>query len=432
VCTAKYSNTLGYSCAECQRGTAAAVITLLVVLVAVAIACVCCFLYGKTGLSDGQDAGASCFAKVTALPWSKLRIPIVVIQITTQFFSITGLPIPDIYRHFLSWLDVLNLDLSWALSLGCVLRTSFYQRLLINTLSPLVIASLLMCSYGFIRHRNKVQVLSPRSSHRCVAPQRTSTLNRASATHCSMVLAMTFLIYSTVSTTIFQTFACDSVDDDAELKAVFLRADYSVQCGTHVHMLYKVYAGVMIILYPIGIPVLYIWLLKQSRHMGYAHGSSKHIQSALSSTGFLWRSYTSRMYYWEVVECMRRLLLTGAIVFIAPGTSAQAAVACLLAMVSAVLAVYCKPHIDALDGKIYTVGAINIFMSMFLSLAMKSDVSRETQDSQASFAIVLIILNVGIVAVALIQMCLVGCRTLSGASQKSPIDDHRHVEAFSS
>jgi hypothetical protein len=116
------------------------------------------------------------------------------------------------------------------------------------------------------------------------------------------------------------------------------------------------------------------------------------------------------MYYWEVIECIRRLLLTGAVVFIAPGTSAQAAVACVLAVVSLATALYCKPHAEKLDGAIYTIGALIVFLSMFLSLAMKADISKETSASQHAFAVVLVLLNIGMIVAALVQIVLVGHR----------------------
>jgi hypothetical protein len=142
---------------------------------------------------------------------------------------------------------------------------------------------------------------------------------------------------------------------------------------------------------------------------------SKHRDVSLRSTRFLWKTYTPQMYYWEVVECLRRLLLTGAIVFIAPGTAAQAAVACVFAMFSIVIALYCQPHADALDGRIYTNGAMIIFLSMFLSLAMKANVSSETDYSQHVFAVVLVVLNVAMAIAAVVQMGLVGRRAYASS-----------------
>ena len=41
-----------------------------------------------------------------------------------------------------------------------------------------------------------------------------------------------------------QTFACDTLE---ELGTTFLRADYSLECYTPEHKLYRAYAGIMIL-----------------------------------------------------------------------------------------------------------------------------------------------------------------------------------------
>jgi hypothetical protein len=114
------------------------------------------------------------------------------------------------------------------------------------------------------------------------------------------------------------------------------------------------------------------------------------------------------MYYWEVAKCVRRLLLTGVIVFIAPDTTAQAARSCILAVVSMAVAMQCKPHESSLDGYLYTVRALIIFFSMFMSLAMKTDISKETNESQDAFAVVLIIMNAFMIGATIVKIILVG------------------------
>ena len=55
-------------------------------------------------------------------------------------------------------------------------------------------------------------------------------------------------------------------------------------------------------------------------------GAVRHVRSKdveLQSTVFLWGSYEPRVYYWEVLEMLRKMLMTGAIVFMSPGTPTQ-------------------------------------------------------------------------------------------------------------
>eukprot|EP00953_Heterococcus_sp_UTEX-ZZ885_P035577 18362-Heterococcus_DN1.PRE.1 len=420
-CTTGYKGPW-YQCTQCRTGTKAAIYSALA-LVLVAFALATWYLAIQLlGLSDGQDAistfsALGCMKKLASLPWDKLRIPVVAFQIVTQFISITGLPLPDIYRNFLSWTDAFNLNLGWLLSLGCLTKIDFYQKLLITTLGPVVVAAALTCTHTVVRYRNPVQAVAA-DSQIATQPATPSSLEKALAKHYLVFLAMTFLIYSTVSTTVFQTFACDIIDEDIKTAVTtrYLRADYSIQCDTHEHNLYKAYAAIMIIIYPLGIPALYAWLLwsnkgkLSSKNDASVRMLNRHRDVSLRPTRFLWKTYTPQMYYWEVVECMRRQLLTGTIVFIKPGTRAQVSVACILAVVSMVTALHFRPHADTLDGRIYTVGAMIIFLSMFLSLAMKTDNNNETKDSQNAFAVVLVVLNVVMMGTAVVQIIQVGRR----------------------
>ena len=38
--------------------------------------------------------------------------------------------------------------------------------------------------------------------------------------------------------------------------------DYSIDCNTSEHKMYSIYAGVMILVFPFGIPLMYYFLLK--------------------------------------------------------------------------------------------------------------------------------------------------------------------------
>lgn len=59
------------------------------------------------------------------------------------------------------------------------------------------------------------------------------------------------------------------------------------------------------------------------------------------------------LYYYEVVECGRRILLTGVLIFISPQSSAQAAMACIFAFASLLGFELLRPHLDPVDSCLY-------------------------------------------------------------------------------
>jgi hypothetical protein len=433
VCAEGYSSTIGYECTQCKSDNRVTIYTAIAIVVVLFIVAVCFVVYATLNLDDGQDAAdtlrnrdskgcCNCRQMIAKFPWNKLRIPIVAFQIVTQFIGITGLPLPEFYQRFLGWTDVFNFNLGWLLSLSCLTKINFYQRLLLTTLSPIAATLILRCIYMCIDRKHPVQEAA---SQRAI-DSKTARLTALKEKLYLVFLAMTFLIYSTVSTTVFQTFACDRIDYDVNTAVTtsYLRADYSIQCDTLKHDLYQYYAYLMIAVYPLGIPVMYSWLLyttkDQHNSVDTVTDDQRKHKPELKPTRFLWKSYNSDFYYWEVIECVRRLLLTGAVVFIVPGTAAQAAIACVMAVFTMVVALYYKPHADPLDGQIYTGGSVIIFLSMFLSLAMRTDVSNETHYSQSVFAVVLVVLNGIMLAAACFQVLIVGCRAIRPKKRQPP------------
>ncbi|CAN0475629.1 unnamed protein product, partial [Ectocarpus sp. 12 AP-2014] len=181
------------------------------------------------------------------LPMDKLKILVVVWQILTVFPTITGAEFPPAYAQFLSIIDFINLDIGSIFAGTCILpRVSFYQRLLVTTLTPIALAGVLLLTYTMAKGRAGI------GSASVVA--RKAAWSR----HMAAGLLLTFLVFTSTSTVVFKTFACD---DQAVEGESYLRADYSLSCKTDTHTWYKVYAGVMIVVYPIGIPLLYAFIL---------------------------------------------------------------------------------------------------------------------------------------------------------------------------
>ncbi|MEP2386935.1 hypothetical protein, partial [Hyphomonas sp.] len=115
-----------------------------------------------------------------------------------QFAAITGNVYPEGYTNFVAKLTPINFDLGLFLSYSCMVTTDFYDRLVISTVTPLIMLLALSGSYFVGKKRNRgfeeaIQVVQYR--------------------HQSAALFLLFLVYSSVSYTIFQTFACDDLVD---------------------------------------------------------------------------------------------------------------------------------------------------------------------------------------------------------------------------
>ncbi|KAG5181937.1 hypothetical protein JKP88DRAFT_320131 [Tribonema minus] len=318
VCADGYAAVTGYKCVKCTAGVASAVVVGVVVLFAAVGLGLWILFAAALGLGEGADATSTFAAASGTLKLSRgcvilarhLRTSVIVMQILTQFVSITGVALPLQYLDFLQVMDLISLDLRWLTSPGCVLHLSFYQRLVLTTLVPLGIAGV---------------ILAPRAYRRCRPRSAGAKLQRVCEQDLHVLLVFAFLVYSGVSLTIFQTFACDYLEYDGPDGTWYLRADYTIQCRTPEHAAYVTYAAIMLLVYPLGIPAIFAWLIR----LGAADVRER---SALASaTSFLRKPYSPQTPYWECAECLRRLLLAGLLFFIMPGTAGQTAVACVFA-----------------------------------------------------------------------------------------------------
>ncbi|KAG5182785.1 hypothetical protein JKP88DRAFT_318258 [Tribonema minus] len=441
VCASGYASGSKYTCYQCTAANRAAAITGTIIAALVAVAAIMYLLpfWDVNGTAGALAAWGlqrdiiKCCGRFR-VNGNHLRIPIIVIQLIGGFISITGLELAPSFETFIRTLSVLPiLSFGW----GCVWDASFYQRLLVMTLFPLVLVALLGISW--------LRVLARVRKMRCSVDDAAAQAVRQHALHkhWTAFLALTFLVYGTVSSIIFQTFACDHVQ---ELHTAYLRVDYSIECYNNTeYWWYFGYAMAMMLVYPIGIPALYAVLVYRKRchkmTMAAAIGGDAHMRAfstapacvpdplrrgcdksaeaglgislsmenspasstlrrapmsnlaveqlgdtteaklaqdqevltdLVSASAFLWAQYTPEAEWWELLECLRRILLTGALVFILPGSAGQAAVSMFMAFALLLVFMAKKPHKEYAARGQYLLGAVIVYMASSTALLIKA------------------------------------------------------------
>ncbi|CAM9448508.1 unnamed protein product, partial [Hapterophycus canaliculatus] len=290
VCVAGYSPGYSYTCKSCLGDNRRRALGVTAGIAAIAAAAA---IFMVVKLSSVVEAGPPTKLKSRwqqkcsewqarmrrRVPLTAFKIMVVVWQIVTQYSDVAGVQYEGIYGDFLSVVDVVNLDLGFILSFACVCDTNFYDRLLMATIGPAVVLGLLGCTYVVARRRNR------HSEEAMAVVQRR---------HLSIALFVMFMVYSTVSYTIFQTFECDKLGDGV----AYLRADYSLTCSTSLHEFYQVYAGLMVIVYPVGVPCIFGWWLFKYRHELTEEDRARNAE--LRPLADLWEPYKRDKYYYEV------------------------------------------------------------------------------------------------------------------------------------
>lgn len=302
-----------------------------------------------------------------------------------QFAAIAGDVYPQEYEDFLSTLSPINFDIGLLSSYSCMMSTTFYDRLLLATIAPIAVLGLLVVTYVIAKFRNRGSELA---------------LRRVQHKHLSAALFVAFFVYSSVSYTVFQTFACDRLDDGIR----YLRADYDLTCTTDRHQRFRLYAKFMVCVYPVGIPAVFtFWLARNHKDLVKpGRDDMLHLQPASD----IWAAYKPSRFYYEVVECARRITLTGIAVFVLPNSPAQIAVVLLLAVVFLFVSESMSPFEKGVDMGLYRWGNGIILASMYVALLLKVDVSNEESDTLSAFAGVLIAANICMILTVFFQSAL--------------------------
>ena len=139
---------------------------------------------------------------------------------------------------------MLNLNIGGiGLPLQCLGIGTYVQQLAVTMFTPLVIAAAIL--FRFVL----------RSCY------RSEGAGEGLMVALPWLLSLTFLVFPMVSSAAFRAFSCESFDGGHS----FLRADYSLECDTPVHTVAKGLAYLGLLMYPIGISVLYILLMLRAR-----------------------------------------------------------------------------------------------------------------------------------------------------------------------
>ncbi|GMI09257.1 hypothetical protein TrLO_g2039 [Triparma laevis f. longispina] len=251
--------------------------------------------------------------------------------------------------------------------LGCVINRNFHHALMVYTLVRFLTGVAMMTAYVILKRLRKVE---------------------ASNTVYGWFLFTTFLILPSVSTKLFSTLACRISDGSY---GSYLKVDYSINCASDEHKFYEAYAVIFIIIYMIGVPALCAWNLWKDRHLldpgqeqlADIHGEELGMKMAIEererleeehldikSLAFLYDSYEPQYYWFEVVETLKKLILTGGLVVLGPGTLNQIVISMIICLGSMRVFSGCEPYINYDVDVFSEMAQWQIFFVMLVALLL--------------------------------------------------------------
>jgi hypothetical protein len=329
----------------------------LFTILALAIVClVVASRFRKTLASNTKVAEAYRAFLARWTKWKGSVIPVAkqlfgFFQVVVLLRSVYRIPFPTLYIDVLNnWFAFANLDLVFIFNLECAMKTNWHAR--VYMMGFLCFCCLIGTALNFecFRHNNRPGLVI----------QWLQAIG-------NMLLVLGYFIYASANTIFFQTFNCQQIDS-----ASYLRNDLSIDCSDPAHKSCTAFATIMVFFFSVGLPAMYLLLLLPHRK-GFL-GQSGRSQAALSDVKilhFFYADYKGEFYYWEILECLRKLLITGVAVAIVPGSLIQLVVSLAVIAVYAVAVALFRPYRTARDNTLALVLYAMLSITLLIGLLLK-------------------------------------------------------------
>jgi len=179
-----------------------------------------------------------------------------------------------------------------------------------------------------------------------------------------------------------QTFPCVTFEDGRS----YLQADLSLSCQTETHRRYVLYASAMACVMVIMIPAFYfvsLWRHRASLVVA-PDDRSEDEQAQTKHLAFLVQDYRPEVWYFEVVEMVRKVFLTGVAVLVFNGTLNQIAIGLLVCLASLLLYTHLRPFANAATNTLATLAQLCLFLTLFGGMMFKAAAAADAADEISS------------------------------------------------
>ena len=312
---------------------------------------------------DLEDALAKSIIKLKG----KIKILIGFVQIFSSLTTVFAIPWPADFKYILAlpaW-SVLDIDLMSIFGgmSPCAFDRPFLDLFLVHMFTlPLMVLSAICAIWT-------LQLL------RCASTKfaKKFEMQTAKARRDKIITFLVFFLYPGMSVKIFRVFKCRELDNNE----FYLSADMSVRCFEGDWNNYMIFDIVCMIIYVIGIPVFTFKILHFNRLALYdeEHPDYENLNAKYAT---LYEQYEPDFYYWEVCVMLKKMLLTGGLVLVAPGTSAQILMAVLIALAYLLAFVKTSPYEEDNDDIIEFVCTLALLLTLICGFALKTQPAADT------------------------------------------------------
>jgi hypothetical protein len=341
------------------------------------------YMIGRLGLikaanrgeqaNEAKKAAAAALAKAKAKAakepnsFASQQVKIVVswLQIVSAFVFTFTIPWPkgfdNLLKGLMPWVnfDVIGILVDFA-AIKCNINTSFKNGFIAHMclLPALVVACLAAALL----------------SHFCVSA---SARHKVKERAIKIVGFVIFVMYPGLCSKIFSVWDCVPVDGKG---TEFLAADLSIQChvNTDGHTTLVGLAFTFMMVYALGIPTAALLILRRNQQAIYNRDRALGLE-----IGQLYQGYQRTVWFWEVVQMVRKLVLTGALILLSGTGSTQIAVGCVVCALYTAMFLWVQPLGLMVDHIMELLTSLQLMITLVMGLYLKA---KQAQDAQGGSA----------------------------------------------
>lgn len=229
--------------------------------------------------------------------------------------NVLSLEFPKPVPTLIQTLSFLFLDVRKLIKMDCWDVGGFYGKLTTNCF-VLPALALGCCVLLYLNQRRTITaVISAGGADE-------SALRTATVSFQQNVFFIIFLLYPLVTTTLFRVPQCADIGDDS-----FHEDDFTVNCSSASFYTVVVFALILILIVPIGVPLCFLWLMARAKSalpdgqvnttiLGGSKLCAQEMDDDQDRYGFLCRDLKPKYWYYEIVTYIRKLCLGGLSVFV--------------------------------------------------------------------------------------------------------------------
>lgn len=323
----------------------------------------------------------------------RFRIYVTFYQILEILPFVLDLSFPSFYNAVASMMAILNLDFSTdtlsASDCSNTLNTKhdFIDKLLFSTIYPfVVVGAICIVYYVHVYSRKRTSAAQGEDLSR----DDVWTIYSKYQKICLIFISLTL---PAISSVIFATFSCTDVDSETpDRSEVYMTVDYTVECYTDRYYFAFSWALVMVVVYPIGVPLYYFYILHKHRYdIIRRDRTASNMDLKMEGIKFLYEVYKPCYWFWEVIEMYFRLSMTGLLVLLDQGSTLQIIVGIFFSLLFIKLYDISQPYVDEENKYVKEVSLWQIFFIFAFAFGLKTKMLDDASDGVIVFLLAVII-----------------------------------------